>query len=85
VLTGSGCFKRPFSYLEHDRQPLLDRLDDAGGHLRCGVPVVSAHSAASLLAPAAGLVSHPLWQTGNRQPVGCSMSACSNLGSVIVV
>jgi hypothetical protein len=20
---------------------------------------------------------HPLWQTGTRQPVGCSMSACS--------
>jgi hypothetical protein len=60
MLTGSGCFKRPFSYLEHDRQPLLDGLDDACGHPRGGVPVVDAHGAASVLAAAAGLVSHQL-------------------------
>jgi hypothetical protein len=46
-------------YSEHDRQPLLDGIDDPGGHLRGGVPVVSADRApAKVAATAAGLVAH---------------------------
>jgi hypothetical protein len=45
---------------EHDRQPLLDDLNDPDGHLRGGVPVVGADRAAAEPAAAAGLVAHQL-------------------------
>ena len=46
---------------EHDRQPPVDGVDYAHGHLRSGVPVVSAHGTALVLAGAAGgLVAHQL-------------------------
>jgi hypothetical protein len=47
-----------------------------------GAPLSSDDSGSSVERTAK---RHPLWQTGNRRPVGCSMSACSNLTSVIVV
>jgi hypothetical protein len=44
--------ERLFGYPEHDRQPLLDGINDPAGHLWGRVPVVDAHRAALVL-PAA--------------------------------
>ena len=47
--------------LEGEGQPLVERLDDSGGHLRGGVPVAGADAAATLQLPvAAALVTHQL-------------------------
>jgi hypothetical protein len=52
---------RQLRYFKHDRQPLLDDLNDAAGHFRGGVPVVGADRApAEVAAAAAGLVAHQL-------------------------
>jgi hypothetical protein len=53
------ALKRLFGHLEHDRQSLLNGIDDSGSHFRGGVSVVGAHGAAAVLAGAArGLVTH---------------------------
>jgi hypothetical protein len=63
-----------FSGPHHDRQALLDRGNYTGGHLRGGVPVVGADSAAPMPAGApGGLVAHhlvddPSWDAGVLQP-----------------
>jgi hypothetical protein len=50
-----------FGRRQHHRQALLDRGQEAGGHLRGGVPVVGADGAAPVPpGPAAGLVAHHL-------------------------
>ena len=50
---------RPLRNCEHDHQSLLNGLNHPGGHLRGGVPVVSADRApAEVAATAAGLVAH---------------------------
>src|SRR4029450_10294249 len=61
----SGCqsdrvlLKGLLGQSEHDRQPLVDGIDDAHGHLRSGVPVVGSHGAALVLATVTGgLVAH---------------------------
>jgi hypothetical protein len=65
---------RPVRYSEHDRQPLLNGLNDPAGHFRGGVPVVSTDPApAEVAATAAGLVAHQLvnhpgGDTGVLQP-----------------
>jgi hypothetical protein len=52
---------RLLRYCEHDRQSLLNGFNDPSGHLRGGVPVVSADRApAEVAAAAAGLVAHQL-------------------------
>jgi hypothetical protein len=53
-------------YPEHDRQPLLDGVDDPGGHLRGGVPVVGADRAPAKAAAAAGVVAHQLVDHAGR-------------------
>jgi hypothetical protein len=46
---------------EHNRQPLLNGLNDPAGHLRGGMPVVRTDRApAQVAAAAAGLVAHQL-------------------------
>ena len=65
---------RQLGYFEHDGQSLLGGRNDSGGHLRGGVPIVSAHGAAVLLAAAAAglvahqLVNHPGGDAGVLQP-----------------
>jgi hypothetical protein len=49
---------RQLRYPEHDGQPLLDGVDDSGGHLRGDVPVMSADRTPEVAATAAGLVAH---------------------------
>ena len=51
---------RQLRYFEHDRKPLLDGVDDPGGHLWGGVSVVSADRAPTEVAAAAGMVAHQL-------------------------
>ena len=51
---------RQLRYSEHDRQPLLDGVNDPSGHLRGGVPIVGADRAPAKAAAAAGLVAHQL-------------------------
>jgi hypothetical protein len=47
--------------LEGERQSLVERLDNSGGHLRGGMPVAGADAAATLPLPvAAALVTHQL-------------------------
>jgi hypothetical protein len=47
--------------LEGERQSLVERLDNSGGHLRGGMPVAGADAAATLPFPvAAALVTHRL-------------------------
>ena len=52
---------------KHDRQPPVDGIDYAHGHLRGRVPVVGAHGTALVL-PAAtgGLVAHQLIDDPSR-------------------
>jgi hypothetical protein len=51
---------RPLRDSERNCQSLLDGVDDPGGHLWGGVPVVGADRAAAEVAAAAGLVAHEL-------------------------
>jgi hypothetical protein len=48
-------------HFKYDRQPAVDSVDYAHGHLRSGVPVMGAHGAAPMLpSSAAGVVAHEL-------------------------
>jgi hypothetical protein len=55
-----SVLKRLLRHSKHNCQPPLYGVDNSGGHLRGGVPIVGAHGAASLLAAATGgFVAHP--------------------------
>ena len=53
-------------YSEHDHQSFLDGLNDPSGHLRGGVPVMSADRAPAKAAAAAGVVAHQLVDHAGR-------------------
>ena len=63
---------RQLRYFEHDRQSLLNGLNDPGGHLRGGVSVVGADRAPAEVTAATGvahqLVNHPGGDAGVLQP-----------------
>jgi hypothetical protein len=69
-----SVLKRLLRHSKHNCQPPLYGVDNSGGHLRGGVPIVGAHGAASLLAAATGgfvahqLVNDPGGDAGVLQP-----------------
>jgi hypothetical protein len=74
---------RQLRYSEHDRQSLLNGLNDPSGHFRSGVPVVRADRApAEVAATAAGLVAH---QLVNRSARDASVLQPGRVGTAEVV
>ena len=77
------ALKGLFGDLQHPPEPLLHRDGDTAGHLRGGVPIVSAHGTAPLLAgPAGRLMPHHLIDDPGRD-AGVLQPGCEGVAEVV--